>query len=166
MQASRMQASRKPRRSFAAPLVITAAALPACIVTPGPTTSSPPPNVTTTDHRTPDQPPPGPNPSTSHNPPMPNPNPAPSYERDWTVTVGSDGVCHAAIKVSCPKPPATCNPPMPVQVACPDGMTAGQTMEIYAEANSWDCYIRPAPMACPHNATCNPPMPARTACPQ
>jgi hypothetical protein len=180
-----MQASRKPRRSFAAPLVAigAAAAIPACIFT---TSSSKPP--ATHDHRTDgtgsgsstDTPPN----SATHNPPMPqhdpkddptsgadtavdtstHADPAPGYERDWTVSMNDDGSCVASLQVACKKG-QTCNPPRPSQVECPKGITADGPMHIYAASGSWDCFIKFDSGSCPKGATCNPPPPKQTACP-
>jgi hypothetical protein len=146
---------------FAAPLVVTAA-LPACLVT---TTSNPPgQQVVTHDHRTD----PGSgsgsasgtNISVSHNPPAP----PPGVQRNWDVSMKPDGTCQAQAILEC-KEGMKCNPPMPVAIKCPDGITASETMRVYAQANSWDCY-RQIDVQCPKPpATCNPPPPVQTACP-
>jgi hypothetical protein len=188
-----MQASRRPRRSFAAPLVlITAvsagAAAPGCLVT---TKSSDPATKdhrkvepTTDDHRGDTVPT-----SAGHNPPRPTGNTGdpmadgnagnapddspkaepqgdpPMYQRDWSISLESDGSCLATLQIACKKG-QTCNPPKPVATTCPTGITADGYMHVYAQSGSWDCYIVPAATKCPEKATCNPPPPKKTACPQ
>lgn len=160
-----MQSSRKPRRSFAAPLVITAA-LPACIISSKPAPA--PTTVNTHDHRTDDGTGTGTgsggNLSAQHNPPMPSQGPAPDYQRNWNVTVNADGKCQAQVVVDC-KRGATCNPPMPVEISCPAGIAEGDTIHVYAQPKSWDCYAEPNVQCPAPPATCNPPPPQQTACP-
>lgn len=154
-----MHSSRTPRRRFAAPLVMTIAALPACVVSSKPvgtttaggdtttTTHDNPPRPDGVDHRdTPDQ-------------------QAPDSERTWTVSLEGSGACTAMGATSCPEG-ASCNPPPPAKVDCPAGITAGQPVQIWAKAGETDCYVAIAAGACPAKATCNPPPPQKTACPQ
>jgi hypothetical protein len=202
-----MNRSRKPRRVFTAPLVMTIAALPAaCVVTDTP----PPKQPETRDHRGGDTDPTvrdnrdgtggAETPPKIENPPRPtgdgtgagtgtgtgdgtgvgiaDPKPAPdnvdptptqtdipSYDRSWTVTLQDDGTCKAYYHVECKKG-STCNPPPPKAMAkCPDGITAGQSIKIYSQANTGVCYIEPPAAKCPEKATCNPPPPKKTACP-
>ena len=167
-----MQASRKPRRAFAVPLVMTVAALPACIVESKP--AQPTTGGTASgDTRTP--------PPRHENPPRPQTDPkqveptpieplpaqteAPAYHRNWTVMQQKDGTCQAYLAVECKKG-ATCNPPPPQPIECPSGITAARPVDIFASAGSWDCYIKPPEVTCPEKATCNPPPPRKTACPQ
>jgi hypothetical protein len=166
-----MQASRKPRRAFAVPLVMTVAAVPACVVTESKPAQPRTGGTTTTTTANP------PGPHTNPPPPdtaKPDPTPidptpvqaeAPDYHRNWTVTMGSDGACAAYMKVEC-KTGATCNPPPPQAIECPEGITAARPVDIFASAGSWDCYIKPPEVKCPEKATCNPPPPRKTACPK
>jgi hypothetical protein len=168
-----MQASRKPRRAFAVPLVMTVAAMPACIVESKP--AQPTTGGTTTrdnrDNRTPaprhENPPRPTEPTTDPTPidPVPAQTEAPAYHRNWTVTMQKDGTCEAYMAVECKKG-ATCNPPPPQPIECPSGITAARPVDIFASAGSWDCYIKPPESKCPEKATCNPPPPRKTACPQ
>lgn len=164
-----MQASRKPRRAFAVPLVMTVAAMPACIVTEPKPAQPQTGGTTTRDHRPPpptrhENPPP---PSTDPTPidPVPAQVEAPDYHRNWTVSLQKDGTCEAYMAVECKKG-ATCNPPPPQPIACPEGITAARPVDIFASAGSWDCYIKPPESKCPEKATCNPPPPRKTACPK
>lgn len=163
-----MHSSRTPRRSFAAPLVMTIAAIPACLVTSKPPPSNQPePQVR--DHRKGDET----TTVTHENPPRPDsvehtPTPdqqAPDHDRKWTVMIDQAGACTAMGEMSCPAN-ATCNPPPPSMVACPSGITVDRPVQIWASAGSNDCYITVAAAKCPAKATCNPPPPQKTACPQ
>ena len=137
-------AARTPRRSFAAPFVVTLAApLAACFVQAGPPPQQPPGNppppevaqqqqtpppdhVIVSNPPRPVTPPPSdpppqqkpPNPATM-NPPRPQPvdqQPQSSSEK-WTIfKQGND--CMASVKTECPKG-AMCNPPPPIKYACP-----------------------------------------------
>jgi hypothetical protein len=189
-----MQASRRPRRSFAAPLILisAAAAGSACVVASTP--SSKP--VTTKDHRTTEATPEDhrggddTGPIRTNNPPPPNhttgdhtspdqtgavenapdetthQGDAPNYQRNWSISMDADGDCFATMVVACKKG-QKCDPSKPVAMAsCPVGITAGGTMSIYAQSGSWDCFIMPAASSCPEKATCNPPPPKKTACPK
>ena len=179
-----MQASRKPRRAFAAPLVMTIAGS-ACVVTTPPDQTSPPPPPP--DREQPqgnnDRPPPPdhtPGPVVS-NPPRPQPQPdpqpqpqpqpdpqqgtPPDYQRNWTVKLDSDGACRAYVEVHCKKG-ATCNPPPPRKIECPTGISVDRPVQVYAQAGSWDCYAVLESAKCPEKATCNPPPPRKTQCPQ
>ena len=166
-----MQASRKPRRAFAVPLVMTIAAAPACVVKDdSPPASSSGPTVRT--HENPPRPDPAPQPDPAR--PDPDPTPieptpvqtkAPDYHRNWTVMMNDDGTCAAYMAVECKKG-ATCNPPPPTAIACPEGITTARPVDIFASAGSWDCYVKPPEVKCPEKATCNPPPPRKTACPK
>jgi hypothetical protein len=145
-----MQASRKPRRAFAAAFVAIAAA-PACVVTPS-----------NSDPAQPKQPPPK---AEDHRTPHTNPPAVPDYERSWNVEMQDDGSCLAFGIVECGKG-AVCNPPAPQEVECPVGIALGTRVKIHAAAGSLDCYTMPEGGTCPENATCNPPPPRQTACPK
>jgi hypothetical protein len=155
-----MQASRKPRRTFAASLVMTIAAGPACVVSESkPAQTTPPPDPVIVAN------PPPPENTTPAPPPTPTQETPPAYQRNWTVTLEPNGNCLAYMDVQCKKG-ATCNPPPPQPVACPTGITAKAPIKIFAQANTWDCYITPPEVKCPEKTTCNPPPPRKTACPK
>ena len=176
-----MTPSRTPRRAFAAPLVMTIAALPACVVAsskPG-TGNQPEPHVR--DHRA------GADgdktaTKTHENPPRPTSvdhtqtadpgtttktpeSTAPDHDRSWTVSMAKDGTCSAMGETSCPAN-AKCNPPPPTVVACPSNVTVDKPVKVWASAGSNDCYVNLDAGKCPAKATCNPPPPQKTACPQ
>jgi hypothetical protein len=164
--------AKTPRRSFAAPLVVTMA-LPlagACVVKTGPATT-PPPGGETSMHANP----PGPH----TNPPRPGgdtPPPVVQQEqeqqppqqaemRTWHVFQNSgDKSCYATLDVQCVKG-ATCNPPPPTRLErCPSGLEMPQGLTIREDsANSCAIYY-PMP-ECPPNMSCNPPRPQTIACP-
>lgn len=168
--------AKTPRRTFAAPLVVTLA-LPiagACIVTSGkppppPSTGNPtatqvnPPRTNTGPKTAPD-----PNTSTSTTVQETNPGqPTQQAElRTWHVfQSSSDKSCYATQKAECPPKPATCNPPPPIKLAsCPSGLEMPQGLTIREDsANSCAVYY-PMP-ECPANMSCNPPRPQTIACP-
>src|SRR5687767_6754850 len=111
-----MPSSRTPRRAFAAPLVMTIAALPAaCLVSSKPPSNEPDPQVR--DHRS------GGDKTatrTHENPPRPDSvdhtatpvQTAPDHDRKWTVMMDKAGTCTAMGEMTCPAN-ATCNPPPP-----------------------------------------------------
>ncbi len=132
---------RAPRRSFAAPLVVTLAALPGC--------------MNTVDHRNPPALP----------PPTPVTQPAPPTHTggSWQITMQSDGSCVADADVAC-EAGMTCNPPPPAPYACPAGITADRPFTVQ-ERGADDCVlVRPMPV-CPATMSCNPPPPQKTDCP-
>lgn len=180
--------AKTPRRTFAAPLVVTLA-LPmagACLVTSG--TKAPPPGGSTTDHRT-GSGEPATSPPTPHvNPPRQeyptgtatNTDPSTSTVqqtspaqptqqaelRTWHVFQNSgDKSCYATLDVDCPPKGATCNPPPPTKLAsCPSGLQMPQGLAIREDsANSCAIYY-PMP-ECPKDMSCNPPRPQTIACP-
>lgn len=180
--------AKLPRRSFAAPLVVTLA-MPACLVTSGKPAPTPvvnneeprghvnPPRQQPTDPAQPTQEHPG----HGTTPPPRDPQPgnevaqptqqAPVEEtklRTWTVFVQTSGKsqeCFAAYDVACPPKGATCNPPPPTKLAsCPSGITAERPLKIReSEPNSCALYY-PMP-ECPANMACNPPRPQTVSCP-
>jgi hypothetical protein len=123
---------RRARRVLAAPFVVTAALAPACVVQHRP---APEPTPATTSPEGGGQPS---DPVVIANPPRPTePAPAPApvgdgawrdhhgkiayvYDDGGVVWRDDAGRCTYAPKVDCP-PRATCNPPPPREVACPDG---------------------------------------------
>ncbi len=159
-----MTPSRKPRRSFAAPLILTVAAVPACVVASNkPATSDPKNTPEQRDHRTGEggenANPPGPH----VNPPMQRKN---EYDEKWSVSLQDDGTCLAhADDGGCPEG-ASCNPPPPRPVLCPDGIQEGQWMSMWAVQGETGCWVSAADTGCPSNAKCNPPPPQATSCPE
>jgi len=167
-----MQSSRKPRRTFAAPLILSVAALPACIVAsnkPASSTNTDPeqrdhrqPDPETTDHRQPDG-----DPVVISNPPRPEPyvlRQDSSYDESWQISVEADGSCKAYGPNDCPGEPK-CRPAPARAVACPEGMQAGETWSLWADKGSTECFTM-AVSDCPKGATCNPPPPTRASCPE
>jgi hypothetical protein len=195
--------ARTPRRSFAAPFVITLAAAPACYVNsapapqpqpqPQPAEQTPPQNAPGTIVMNPPRPEPAqtqPDPTQSHpptpimNPPRPQPQdpaapqpvpaptnpsvvmnpprPEPAGTR-WHVFKAEDS-CKAVLDVRCPEG-ATCNPPPPTKIACPDGLTMPRGLNIVSQGNG-TCIVEPEPVSCPPHAMCNPPRPRSVSCPK
>ena len=185
--------AKTPRRTFAAPLVVTLA-LPvagACLVT---SSKAPPPGGNTpgrtTDHRTGDD---GTPPTAHVNPPRvtepgnttpttaPNSDPTtPTVQqtepaqptqsaslREWHVFQNkTDKSCYATLKVECPPKPATCNPPPPTKLAsCPSGLEMPQGLTIREDAQNSCAVYYPMP-DCPPGMACNPPRPQTITCPK
>lgn len=165
-------AARSPRRTFANPFVVTLAAitpLAATTVFAEPDTKPSPPS------KNPPAPKPEakPNPKTV-NPPPPKPVPKPEpakFERHWTVSkIKGKASCEADPDADCPKPEPgkprhTCNPPPPIDYACPSGLADGETLKIVLRVGATECFQERAPTTCPPNAKCNPPPPRKLACP-
>ena len=175
--------ARTPRRSFAAPFVVTLAAVPACYVQSAPPAAQPEPtpqqNAPATVVANPPRPqqepveqqpttvvanpprPQEPPPTHTMNPPRPT---GPAAGTTWHVFKTKDG-CEAALDVSCPKG-ATCNPPPPHAYTCPASLADGETLKIVKPAGSNVCQVDYGPMSCPPNTVCNPPRPRTIACPK
>lgn len=179
--------SRKVRSSFAAPLVVTLAVAPACMVR----TSSPPPGAAPTErerdrthvHQNPPRPPTVGTTDSVNNPdPQPRdpvvvdtvqqtPPPTQSGQlASWTVFLDRrDGACYARMDVDCPPKPATCNPPPARKLdACPPNFRVDDVdrpVKIVEYAKD-DCYLQAPMPACPQGASCNPPPPQKTSCPR
>jgi hypothetical protein len=110
----------RPRRTFAAPFILTiAAAVPGC-TRPDPATSTirtenpPPPDVVT---------------------------PEGDPYQTWTVQSSGGEMCDAYLDVDCPPPEeATCNPPPPAVVACPGGFAEGQQIRVLQLEEGGPCY--------------------------
>lgn len=163
--------AKLPRRSFAAPLVVTLA-MPACFVTSGKPAPAPPPSHGTAN----DEPrahvnPPRPQPEQPAQPDHPDQmqqQPAPAKLRTWTVYVTTSGKsqeCFAAHDVECPPKGATCNPPPPIKLAsCPSGITAAKPYKIREDAPDSCALYYPMP-DCPAGVACNPPRPQTVSCP-
>ena len=185
-------AARTPRRSFAAPFVVTLAAVPACYVqsSPGPSgpPPQPPPTQTAEPQPQPQQPPvivanppppqqpttdpsipPGPvrPPSTPPRPdPRPTKPPVQTTDAYWTVYKAQDGSgCMAAIKVEC-QPKATCNPPPPFKYACPENVTLDKPVTVVSQDGGATCFVQYDMPKCPPGVACNPPRPQPVACPK
>jgi hypothetical protein len=148
---------RNPRRSFAAPFVIT---MVGAAGSAGFTSCNPPSQR------------PGPDPVVGNNQPTPEPQPEPvaSGEKRWTVyKQGTD--CFANEPFDCPKPSAdgapvpTCNPPPPMKYACPENVSLDHPIEIAQWSGQDSCHVVPEPIDCPKGAMCNPPPPIQVACP-
>ncbi len=169
-----------PRRSFAAPLVVTLA-MPACLVSSGKPAPAPAPaNDEPRAHVNPPRPQPDPQPAQ----PDPDPRatqpgndtaqqtqqqtPPPAKLRTWTVYVQASGKsqeCFAAHDVECPPKGATCNPPPPIKLAsCPSGITAAKPYKIREDAPDSCALYHPMP-DCPAGVACNPPRPQTVRCP-
>jgi hypothetical protein len=170
--------ARLPRRTFAAPFVVT---LAACSGThtnnpPGPRPPEPPPASTepapSTDPGSPGAPAsePSAGPPIHRNPPPPQPKPKPAeYEQHWYVT-NVNGKCSAMPRVDCPKaepgkPQMTCNPPPPIAYACPPNAPS-ENFNIALYKGATNCVIEVPPPKCPQGAACNPPAPQNVPCPQ
>lgn len=148
--------ARLPRTTFAAPLVVTLAVAPACVIksdsAPRPAPPSNPPPVEV--EPTPVEP-------TTPEPPTPEPT---DRLTTWTVYQRA-GTCMAAMDVQC-DPRATCNPPPPQPLdACPPAMAADARVKIVETAPSV-CEVQyPAPTGCDPRL-CNPPRPQAITCPR
>lgn len=164
--------SRSLRTRFAAPLVVTLAVAPACVVH---SASAPPPagpataGPTTADATA--APPTGPAPVEVPREPAvtdqvrpPPPTTTATTLHTWTVFRNrTDQQCYASIDVTC-SPKATCNPPPPRPMeSCPTGMT-DQPVKI-REQPGGTCLLESSPPACAPNAPCNPPRPQPVDCP-
>ncbi|MFO0634564.1 MAG: hypothetical protein U0168_17110 [Nannocystaceae bacterium] len=158
--------AREPRRRFAAPLVLTIAAAPACA---GSGTTGPEPPATTAAPTTAD--------------PQPQPDGGgdagdgttaqDGREGRWSVMRNGNG-CQTMIAVDCSQPPGepqhTCNPPAPREYPCPkwdDGsvIDVGPGFTIEGKAGAKDCTMYFPTGDCPADASCNPPPPRRVDCP-
>ncbi|HEU0032365.1 MAG TPA: hypothetical protein VFQ53_17155 [Kofleriaceae bacterium] len=163
-------ASRTPRKTFAAPFVVTLAACGGKSAPP----PQPPTPITTVEPAQPQpiaeptagEPTPATTPPIQANPPPPKVQPA-TYEQHWRVSKGGDG-CLAMPQVSCPEPKnggprPTCNPPPPIKYACPTDVDV--PFEIVLREGATECFVVPPPMKCPKGAMCNPPRPRKVDCP-
>jgi hypothetical protein len=154
-------AARTPRRSFAAPFVVTlAATAPACYMSSSPqgTTASQPPPAQ------PAQPTPAPEPGgppVVMNPPMPQ-TPAPAAGTKWTVYRTKDS-CKAAYIVDCPAG-AMCNPPPPVDYECPQNVSLDKPVTVASDGTG--CFVQYEMPKCPPGVACNPPRPQPVSCPR
>ena len=139
---------RAPRRNFAASLVVTIAALPAC--------------GRTVDHREPVHP--NPPPTTDNDPRDHRADPnAPDPGTTWRVVVDGVGTCTAMRDMECPEG-ASCNPPEPPRITCPDG--ADKIQYSIRAQDDGTCVLVAPPPECPHGVACNPPPPHKVDCPK
>ena len=107
------------------------------------------------------------------NPPPPTQEPEPAQtERSWMLSM-RDGKCQVTSNDTCPKVPPgqpipTCNPPAPVDYACPSGIVNGASDRIVQHAGQTVCVIPPSIGGgnCPPNMHCNPPPPRDVPCPK
>ncbi|HEU4613888.1 MAG TPA: hypothetical protein VFS15_17465 [Kofleriaceae bacterium] len=97
-------------------------------------------------------------------PTAPTTTPAQSSTARWTVYQAKDGSCMAAIKVEC-QPKATCNPPPPFKVTCPQGVSLEKPITV-ATYDGTSCFVEYETPACPPKTACNPPRPQPVACPK
>lgn len=164
--------SRKVRHSFAAPLVVTLAVGPACVVRSSPAPQQPtpvdppgpvmnPPRPVAPTEPTPDR---APNPDTAPDTVAQTDPPPEFVSRTWEVRLDRSGAtCRAYVPVVC-QPKATCNPPPPRAIDCPDGITVERPVRVMEQAPG-ECYALPEVTPCPKDMACNPPPPRKTACP-
>lgn len=147
--------ARTPRRSFAAPFVVTLATAPACYVSSAPPPQQPPPSqpaaqpaqnapgvVVANPPRPADpaqQPAPPPNISVVHNPPRPQPA-DPGTQPPPPVP---------------PNPSVVMNPPRPEP--------AGTKWHVFKTADGCEAALT---IDCPKGAMCNPPPPKKVDCPE
>jgi hypothetical protein len=144
--------AHQPRRSFAAPFVITLAAGPSCA--PQPLTANPPEVIGSVP------------PTSTETPPVETPPADPSQPRRWSLTE-TGGTCHTQLATDCSAPP--CAPAPTVAYACPtwdDGSRMGlENARIEREAGETTCVLYQNP-SCSPDATCNPPPPRAVPCPK
>lgn len=174
-------AARTPRRSFAAPFVVTLAAGSACYVQSSPPRQGPPPQPPPTTSQ-PTQPGPQPppvivnpprptQPTTTQTEPPPPPSPTPTpppvapTSQKWSVYKTKDGTCMAAVNVECRKG-ATCNPPPPFKYDCPPNMSLEQPVTVALMPDGQSCQVEYPMPKCPQGVACNPPRPTPVACPK
>jgi hypothetical protein len=170
----------RPRRSFARPLVVTLAVVPACAATSTPQPVQPAPAapaaapapVPAPAPATPAPAPASPAPVVVNPPPPAAAASAPAEGTRWLVA--RDGAsCTARIETAC-GPTATsprehghgrhCNPPPPAPYACPTGI--GLVYPLTVVAMNGGCVVEPPPIHCPTGAICNPPRPRPVPCPK
>lgn len=163
--------SRKLRTNFAAPLVVTLAALPGCVVRSGPAPAArgadgAPPTVVSNPPRATDEVPPDATPPREGPPADQVQQAPPARLTTWTVYQSrTDQTCYAAIDVAC-SPKATCNPPPPRALdECPAGMTMDQRLTIQETSPGVCALVFPKPASCGSNPTCDPPRSRPIACP-
>lgn len=83
---------------------------------------------------------------TDHNPPQPQPK----HYAEWNVHKNGD-TCSAedTSSMDCP-PDASCNPPPPMSIACPEGITEDNSVMVYQETENGPCAVEGGgPIDCP-----------------
>lgn len=188
-------AARAPRRSFAAPFVLTLAAVPACTVSSGPP-SGPPPQQPATQQpvaQTPTQPPPT-QPQPTWNPPPPSqpepqapPQPEPPVVANPPRPTGNDTATtpepstktvthwHVEMDASTKQCTATlkldcpmnakCKMPPRNPYACPAGWDGVGQVTVTRFANTTECVLEAPIPKCPPNAKCKRPAGTKVPCP-
>lgn len=170
----------RSRKSFAAPLVVTFAAAPACFFStstapsqpiaqaaPGqpemtdPQPSPPPPELQSPTYVV-NKPPPAAQQPVQEAPTTSDAAaPAPDARRSWTLLASPGGGCATIETVACPDGVA-CNPPPPQPYDCLENVPLPSTITTFGNA----CVIRMPRAACPAGMHCNPPPPRRVPCPK
>lgn len=186
-------AARTPRRSFAAPFVVTLAApLAACFVQTAPAQQphgNPPPDVAQQqqtpppDHvivsnpprpttPPPSDPPPQQQPTNPviMNPPRPTPTttptqttPTPPKQTSEKWTIFKQGAECMASIKTDCPQGVMCNPPPPTKYACPESTTLPLVIETNDGGKT--CTAEVQATSCPKGAMCNPPRPRAYPCP-
>ena len=136
---------------------MTLAVAPACLVS-----STPPPRQpdgNTVDRRTP------PTDPTQGNPQQ---TPPPVQQQGgvtqvWRVYMQPTNDCSAMAETDCPAG-MSCNPPPPVRIACPTGITVDHPLRVEQHADG-TCFVAYEAPTCPPNTACNPPRPREVDCP-
>ena len=145
---------KAPRRSSAAPSVVTLAFAPVAAA------------------------------DTAPNPPPPQKKPEPAkLSRTWVITksrakTAKPTDCEAMATDTCPKvkagdPIPPCNPPAPTPYACPTNQygigkafTAKDSLAVILRVGALECVIDRPPAVCDPGEKCNPPPPQKIACPK
>jgi hypothetical protein len=80
-------------------------------------------------------------PSPKKEPPIHENPPAASRYAEWNVAKSGD-TCYADTleEMSCP-PDASCNPPPPMSIQCPEGLEEGASLVVYQAEENGPCYI-------------------------
>jgi hypothetical protein len=122
-----------------------------------------------------------PKPQTEPKPPMgptagvggePSTTPPVAAAKDTVWAVAKAGAtCQATLRIECPKPepgkPAmTCNPPPPVDYACPAGWDGKTQIFVSQYAGSTECLIEGPPTNCKPNEKCRKPPSQKVPCPK
>ena len=155
-------AARTPRRSFAAPFVVTLAAAPACYVSSAPPPQSPPtaePAAQPPPQNAPgavvaNPPRPQPDPQTQPASPPPNPSVVHNPPRPQHVDITPLNPAAPQPASPPPNPSVVMNPPRPA--------AAGTTWHVFKTSDGCEAALN---VSCPKGAMCNPPPPAKVDCP-
>ena len=162
--------SRRPRTRFAAPLVMTLAAVPAC--SRATSTTAPQDARGSTTPAPPPEPVAPPTPVDQGGTGVGVVTPPPTFQRTiWSVHLDASGKgCEAYSDVRCPAPPKSCNPPPPLKVdACPaevvEALTAKANIRI-EEVRPDECIVLYPMPTCKPGWSCNPPPTPKINCPR